>query len=66
MVNNDSSSKDEAFSGHNWFHILQTGESAVQLRKSGKITVKDSTLRDLGATHFKYGVVDEHFEVSIN
>ncbi|KAK4477077.1 hypothetical protein RD792_016284 [Penstemon davidsonii] len=39
-------------------------ESAVQLRKSGKITIKDSKLEDLGATHFKYGVVDEHFEVT--
>lgn len=45
--------------------ILQTCESAVQLRKAGKVTVKESTLRDLGATHLKYGVVDEHFEVTI-
>lgn len=43
---------------------MQTCESAVQLRKAGKVTVKDSTLKDLGATHFKYGVVDEHFEVT--
>lgn len=42
---------------------LQTCESAVQLRKSGKVTVKDSNLKDLGATHLKYNVADEHFEV---
>ncbi|KAL0454195.1 UNVERIFIED_CONTAM: Non-symbiotic hemoglobin 1 [Sesamum latifolium] len=41
-----------------------TCESAIQLRRAGKVTVKDSTLKDLGATHFKYGVVDEHFEVT--
>ncbi|KAI3448061.1 hypothetical protein Pfo_004726 [Paulownia fortunei] len=44
--------------------FVLTCESAVQLRKAGKVTVKDSTLKDLGATHFKYGVVDEHFEVT--
>ncbi|KAL3814168.1 hypothetical protein ACJIZ3_015436 [Penstemon smallii] len=44
--------------------FVMVGESAVQLRKSGKITLKDSKLEDLGATHFKYGVVDEHFEVT--
>ncbi|KAM7253465.1 hypothetical protein ACFE04_021619 [Oxalis oulophora] len=37
---------------------------AVQLRKAGKVTVKESSLRDLGASHFKYGVADEHFEVT--
>ncbi|KAH6767142.1 hemoglobin 1 [Perilla frutescens var. hirtella] len=44
--------------------FVMTCESAVQLRKTGKVTVKDSTLKDLGATHFNYGVVDEHFEVT--
>ncbi|XP_020552754.1 non-symbiotic hemoglobin 1 [Sesamum indicum] len=44
--------------------FVMTCESAVQLRRAGKVTVKDSTLKDLGATHFKYGVVDEHFEVT--
>ncbi|KAJ0076805.1 hypothetical protein Patl1_36312 [Pistacia atlantica] len=39
-------------------------ESAVQLRKAGKVTVRESTLKKLGATHFKYGVVNEHFEVT--
>lgn len=43
----------------------QTCESAVNLRKAGKVTVRESNLIDLGATHFKYGVVDEHFEVTL-
>ncbi|XP_057965797.1 non-symbiotic hemoglobin 1 [Malania oleifera] len=43
--------------------FVMTCESAVQLRKAGKVTVRESSLKDLGATHFKYGVVDEHFEV---
>ncbi|XVE67416.1 hypothetical protein DITRI_Ditri08aG0159000 [Diplodiscus trichospermus] len=44
--------------------FVMTCESAVQLRKAGKVTVKESNLKDLGATHFKYGVADEHFEVT--
>ncbi|KAK6916516.1 Globin, partial [Dillenia turbinata] len=44
--------------------FLMTCESAVQLRKAGKVTVRESNLRDLGTTHFKYGVADEHFEVT--
>ncbi|KAJ0010142.1 hypothetical protein Pint_34560 [Pistacia integerrima] len=44
--------------------FVMTCESAVQLRTAGKVTVKESTLKDLGATHLKYGVVDEHFEVT--
>lgn len=44
--------------------FVMTCESAVQLRKAGKVTVRESTLEDLGATHFKYGVADEHYEVT--
>ncbi|CAN1812663.1 Non-symbiotic hemoglobin 1 [Linum perenne] len=44
--------------------FLMTCESAVQLRKSGKVTVRESSLKKLGATHSKYGVLDEHFEVT--
>ncbi|KZV53386.1 non-symbiotic hemoglobin [Dorcoceras hygrometricum] len=44
--------------------FVMTCEAAVQLRKAGKPVVKDSSLKDLGATHFTYGVVDEHFEVT--
>lgn len=43
--------------------FLQTCESAVQLRKAGKVTVRDSTLMKLGSVHYKSGVVDEHYEV---
>ncbi|KAK4347954.1 hypothetical protein RND71_034293 [Anisodus tanguticus] len=44
--------------------LVMTCEAAVQLRKAGKVVVRDSTLKKLGATHFKYGVIDEHFEVT--
>ncbi|CAD5193511.1 unnamed protein product [Musa acuminata subsp. malaccensis] len=44
--------------------FVMTCESAVQLRKAGKVTVKETTLKRLGASHFKYGVVNEHFEVT--
>ncbi|KAL6347857.1 hypothetical protein AAG906_037586 [Vitis piasezkii] len=44
--------------------LEDTCESAIQLRKAGRVTVRESNLIDLGATHFKYGVVDEHFEVT--
>lgn len=44
--------------------FLMTCESAIQLRKAGKVTVRESNLKKLGATHFKNDVVDEHFEVT--
>jgi len=44
--------------------MLQTCEAAAQLRKAGKVTVRETTLKRLGATHFKYGVADGHFEAS--
>ncbi|GAU15715.1 hypothetical protein TSUD_89390 [Trifolium subterraneum] len=44
--------------------FLMTCESAIQLRKAGKVTVRESNLKKLGATHFKTGVKDEHFEVT--
>nr|P23244.1 RecName: Full=Hemoglobin-2; AltName: Full=Hemoglobin II [Casuarina glauca]CAA37898.1 hemoglobin [Casuarina glauca] len=44
--------------------FLMTCESAVQLRKAGKVTVRESSLKKLGASHFKHGVADEHFEVT--
>ncbi|KAL3614150.1 Non-symbiotic hemoglobin 1 [Castilleja foliolosa] len=43
--------------------LVMTCEAAVQLRKAGKVVIRDASLKKLGATHFKYGVVDEHFEV---
>ncbi|XP_074338752.1 anaerobic nitrite reductase MHB1-like [Apium graveolens] len=44
--------------------FVMTCETAVQLRKAGKVTVKESTLNKMGATHSRAGVVDEHFEVT--
>ncbi|KAK3147931.1 hypothetical protein QOZ80_3BG0288540 [Eleusine coracana subsp. coracana] len=43
--------------------FLMTCEAAAQLRKAGKITVRETTLKRLGASHLKYGVADAHFEV---
>lgn len=43
--------------------FVMTCEAAVQLRKAGKIVIRDSSLKKMGAVHDKYGVVDEHFEV---
>lgn len=48
-----------------FLHLSQTCESAVQLRKAGKVTVRESSLKRMGAVHFKLGVVDEHFEVEL-
>ncbi|CAM0954539.1 unnamed protein product [Alopecurus aequalis] len=44
--------------------FVMTCEAAAQLRKAGKITVRETTLKRLGATHVKYGVADAHFEVA--
>ncbi|KAG6605102.1 Non-symbiotic hemoglobin 1, partial [Cucurbita argyrosperma subsp. sororia] len=41
-----------------------TCESAVQLRKGGIAAARETTIKRLGASHFKYGVVDEHFDVT--
>uniref|UniRef100_A0ACD5XDP5 Uncharacterized protein n=1 Tax=Avena sativa TaxID=4498 RepID=A0ACD5XDP5_AVESA len=44
--------------------FVMTCEAAAQLRKAGKITVRETTLKRLGGTHVKYGVADGHFEVT--
>ncbi|RDX94852.1 Hemoglobin-2 [Mucuna pruriens] len=44
--------------------FVMTCDSAVQLRKAGKVTVRESNLKKLGATHFKAGVANEHYEVT--
>lgn len=43
--------------------FVMTCESAAQLRKAGKVTVRETTLKKLGASHHNHGVVNEHFEV---
>ncbi|KAK8935349.1 Non-symbiotic hemoglobin 2 [Platanthera zijinensis] len=44
--------------------FLMTCEAATQLRKAGTVTVRETTLKKLGAKHVKSGVLDEHFEVT--
>uniref|UniRef100_A0A0E0KAZ6 Globin domain-containing protein n=1 Tax=Oryza punctata TaxID=4537 RepID=A0A0E0KAZ6_ORYPU len=44
--------------------FVMTCEAAAQLRKTGRVTVRDTTIKRLGATHFKNGVSDAHFEVA--
>ncbi|QCD88509.1 non-symbiotic hemoglobin 1-like [Vigna unguiculata] len=44
--------------------FVMTCDSAAQLRKAGKVTVRESSLKKLGASHFKAGVIAEHFEVT--
>ncbi|KAG6410746.1 hypothetical protein SASPL_128814 [Salvia splendens] len=44
--------------------FVMTCEAALQLRKEGKVVIRESTLTKLGTVHSKYGVVDEHFEVT--
>ncbi|CAL9089469.1 unnamed protein product [Musa textilis] len=39
-------------------------ESAAQLRKTGKVAVRETSLKKLGATHMNSGVIEEHFEVT--
>ncbi|XP_021731655.1 non-symbiotic hemoglobin 1-like [Chenopodium quinoa] len=61
--NNVPLEKNPKLKAHALTVFAMTCESAVNLRKAGKATVKDSNLKDLGELHYKYGVVDEHFEV---
>ncbi|XP_047313706.1 non-symbiotic hemoglobin [Impatiens glandulifera] len=44
--------------------FVMTCESAVQLRKAGKVVVRESSLKKMGSIHHKYGVVSEHFDVT--
>ncbi|KAK4793266.1 hypothetical protein SAY86_023701 [Trapa natans] len=56
--------KNPKLKSHAMTVFVMTCESAVQLRKAGRVTVNEFNLRDLGATHLKHGVMDEHFEVT--
>ncbi|XP_031482238.1 non-symbiotic hemoglobin 1 [Nymphaea colorata] len=49
---------------HAFSVFAMTCECAVQLRKAGKVTVRESSIKHLGVKHFQYGVVDEHFDVA--
>ncbi|MED6168354.1 hypothetical protein PIB30_010977 [Stylosanthes scabra] len=44
--------------------FVMIAESAVQLRKAGKVTVGNSSLKHLGVVHTKLGVTDAHFAVA--
>ncbi|XP_020091450.1 non-symbiotic hemoglobin 1-like [Ananas comosus] len=55
--------KNPKLKAHAMSVFTMTCESAVQLRKSGEVTVRETTLKKLGSTHSKAGVADEHFEV---
>ncbi|KAL2254709.1 non-symbiotic hemoglobin 1-like [Sesamum indicum] len=44
--------------------FVMTCEAAVELRRSGEVVIRESSLKKLGGVHLKYGVVDEHFEVT--
>ncbi|KAJ6848288.1 non-symbiotic hemoglobin 1-like [Iris pallida] len=55
--------KNPKLKAHAMSVFVMTCDSAVQLRKAGKVTVRETTLKRLGASHVKYGVASEHFEV---
>ncbi|GAB2224840.1 hypothetical protein Droror1_Dr00005617 [Drosera rotundifolia] len=55
--------KNPKLKAHATTVFVMTCESATRLNKTEKATVWESRLKDLGDTHFKYGVVDEHFDV---
>ncbi|XP_072974248.1 anaerobic nitrite reductase Glb1-3-like isoform X1 [Typha angustifolia] len=44
--------------------FAMTCDSAAQLRRAGKVVVKETSLKKLGKTHFKAGVTTEHFELT--
>ncbi|RWV98887.1 hypothetical protein GW17_00038237 [Ensete ventricosum] len=44
-------------------HAISACESATQLRKKGKVSVGETSLKKLAGTHLKSGVVNDHFEV---
>ncbi|KAL1361938.1 hypothetical protein HN51_010246 [Arachis hypogaea] len=44
--------------------FVMIAESAVQLRKAGKVTVGESNLKHLGVVHLKLGIQDAHFAVA--
>ncbi|KAI0496148.1 hypothetical protein KFK09_022455 [Dendrobium nobile] len=43
--------------------FIITCEAAAQLRTTGKVTVREITLKKISTKHDKYGVLDEHFHV---
>ncbi|KMT00509.1 hypothetical protein BVRB_9g218080 isoform A [Beta vulgaris subsp. vulgaris] len=56
--------QNQKLKGHAMSVFVMTCKSAAQLRKAGKVTFGESSLKHMGSVHLKYGVVDEHFEVT--
>ncbi|KAI0493795.1 hypothetical protein KFK09_023920 [Dendrobium nobile] len=55
--------KNPKLKGHAMSVFIMTCEEAAQLRITGKVTVREMTLKKIGTKHIVYGVLDEHFEI---
>ncbi|KAL1324099.1 hypothetical protein AAHE18_13G063600 [Arachis hypogaea] len=44
--------------------LCEIAETAIQLRKTGKVNVGESNLKHLGAVHLKLGVTHAHFALA--
>ncbi|XP_072986544.1 anaerobic nitrite reductase HBII-like isoform X1 [Typha latifolia] len=55
--------KNPKLKAHAMSVFVMTCDSATQLRKTGKVTVGNTSLKHLGATHVKSGIVNLHFDV---
>lgn len=55
--------KNAKLKAHAIIVFKMTCESAVALREKGTATFSESNVKDMGKLHFKYGVLDEHFDV---
>ena len=53
------------FISDSFFNFVRTFELAIQHRKVGIVTARNSTLKKLSVVHYKYDVLDEHYEVYI-
>ncbi|KAJ4795744.1 Non-symbiotic hemoglobin protein [Rhynchospora pubera] len=56
--------KNSKLKSHSMAVFVMTCEAAAQLRKTGKITVRETTLQKLGSVHYNAGVFDAQFEVT--
>ncbi|KAJ1686388.1 hypothetical protein LUZ63_017778 [Rhynchospora breviuscula] len=56
--------KNSKLKSHSMAVFVMTCEAAAQLRKTGKITIRETTLQKLGSVHHNAGVFDAQFEVT--
>ncbi|XP_078177925.1 anaerobic nitrite reductase Glb1-1-like [Carex rostrata] len=56
--------KNSKLKTHSMAVFVMTCEAAAQLRKTGKITIRETTLQKLGSVHFNAGVIGAQFEVT--